>query len=236
MINPFHGEILQLIKAHSGTPTQHTFLDSYLGNDHPRYPISAPALRKIAKNWMQEHREITATGFSKMLTSLIEAKSSTEKCMAGIIMDYATAAQRSFDPKLFDQWLDHLAGWAEVDAVCTGKYTIHQIPANREKWAPLLKRFCKSKNIQKRRASLVLLCSPVRHHDDEWLALAALENVKALQSEKEVLITKAISWILRSMVKHHKKMVEAFVKENRTTLPSIAVRETLTKLKTGKKT
>jgi 3-methyladenine DNA glycosylase AlkD len=236
MINPFHGEVLQLIKENSGTPTQHTFLDSYLGNDHPRYPIGAPALRKIAKGWMREHRAVTATEFAKMLTSLIEARSSTEKCMAGIMMDYATADQRSFDPKLFDRWLDHLKGWAEVDAVCTGKYTIHQIPAEWKKWAPLLKRFRKSSNIQKRRASLVLLCSPVRHNNGQSLALAALENIAVLQSEKEVLITKAISWLLRSMIKHHKKLVTEFVRENRDTLPAIAVRETLVTLKTGKKT
>lgn len=236
MVNPFHGEVLQLIRESSGTPTQHTFQDSYLGNDHPRYPISAPALRKIAKSWMREHREVTAAEFAEMLTSLIEARSSTEKCMAGILMDYATAHQRSFDPKLFDRWLDHLKGWAEVDAVCTGEYTIHQLPAEWKKWGPLLKKFCKSNNIHKRRASLVLLCSPVRHTDDPQLASAALENISALKSEKEVLITKAISWLLRSMVKHHKKLVTEFVKDNRDTLPAIAVRETLIKLKTGRKT
>lgn len=151
-------------------------------------------------------------------------------------MDYATADQRRLDAKLFDQWLDHLEGWAEVDAVCTGKYTIHQLPDDWKKWAPLLKRFSKSKNINKRRASLVLLCSPVRHNVDERLAVAALENILALKAEKSVLITKAISWILRSMVKHHKKMVAAFVDENVDTLPAIAVRETRVVLKTGKKT
>jgi 3-methyladenine DNA glycosylase AlkD len=236
MINAFHGEILQLIKDRSGKPTQHTFLDSYLGNDHPRYPINAPALRTIAKNWMRDHRSLTKDEFVKLLTSLIEAPSSTEKMMAGIMMDYATREQRMFDPKIFDQWLDHLVGWAEVDAVCTGQYTIYQVPQNWKKWHPLLKRFSKSKNIHKRRASLVLLCSPVRHCTDSALATTAFENITQLRSEDAVLITKAISWLLRSMVKHHKKGVGNYVKENRETLPAVAVRETMTVLKTGKKT
>jgi len=38
------------------------------------------------------------------------------------------------------------------------------------------------------------------------------------------------------MVKHHRKSVEEYVQRNRKNLPAIAVRETLTKLKTGKKT
>src|SRR5687768_11387165 len=113
MINPFHQEILQLIKKNSGTPTQHTFEDSYLGNTHPRYPINAPAMRRIGKEWMRAHRDISAKQFSEMLTSLIEGKSSTEKVMAGILMDAATKVQRKFDPFLFDDWLNHLEGWAE---------------------------------------------------------------------------------------------------------------------------
>lgn len=235
-MNHFHIEILQLIKENSGIPTQHTFLNSYLGNDHPRYPINAPKLRTIAKNWMREHRTLSATDFARLATSLIEGKSSTEKVMAGILLGYTTLEQRKFDPKLFDQWLDHLVGWAEVDAVCTGDYTITQLLSDWKKWKPLLNQFSKSKNIHKRRAALVLLCSPVSRIEDDRLAKAAFENVERLKSEKEILITKAISWLLRSMVKHYKKSVADYVKENSDTLPAIAVRETMIKLKTGKKT
>jgi 3-methyladenine DNA glycosylase AlkD len=81
-----------------------------------------------------------------------------------------------------------------------------------------------------------MLCSPLRHSDDEQLALATLQNVERLKHEKEVLITKAISWVLRSMVGRHKKLVAQYIKENKESLPPIAIRETLTKLKTGKKT
>jgi 3-methyladenine DNA glycosylase AlkD len=236
MLNPFHQEILESIKEQSGTPTQHTFLDSYLGNSHPRYPISAPKLRAIAKTWMKKNKSLPLSEFTSLVTSLINAPSSTEKCMAGILLDYASSEQRNFNPALFDAWLDELVGWAEVDTVCSGEFTVQQLPAHWTRWAPLLERFSKSKNIHKRRASLVLLCSPLRHSDDERLAVAALKNVERLKEEREVLITKAISWVLRSMVNRHKKRVAQFVKENADTLPSIAVRETLTKLKTGKKT
>jgi 3-methyladenine DNA glycosylase AlkD len=185
---------------------------------------------------MRSHRELSAKEFAALLTALIKAPSSTEKCMAGIIMDYATPEQRQFNVKLFDGWLDHLIGWAEVDAVCTGKYTIYEVLLQWQKWSVLLKRFSKSKNIQKRRASLVIFCSPLRHSDDVRLVEAALQNITQLAHEKDVLVTKAISWVLRSMVKHHKKMVADYIKENTSILPAIALRETLTVLKTGKKT
>ena len=235
-MNIHHEEILKLIQKKSGKPTQHTFLDSYLGNDHPRYPISAPILRTIAKDWMREHRDLSPTDMALLFTSLIEGESATEKCMAGILMDYTTREQRKFKPGLFDQWLDHLIGWAEVDAVCTGQYTITEIPEQWKAWKPLLIKFSKSKNIHKRRASLVLFCSPVSQAHDAHLAEVVFENVNRLKSEKEILITKAISWVLRSMVKYYKKELTEFMKTEGKTLPAIARRETLIKLKTGKKT
>lgn len=236
MKNIHHKEILKLIEDNSGKATQHTFLDSYLGNDHPRYPISAPVLRTIAKDWMKAHCALSVEAFAAMLTSLVEGKSSTEKVMAGILLDNATHDQRQFNPALFDKWLDHLVGWAEVDSVCTGKYTIKEIPSNIRQWKPLLIKFSKSKNIQKRRASIVLLCSPLSQDRYDAFAEIALANVERLKAEKEILITRAISWILRSMIKHHRDLVTEYLKENRDSLPKIAVRETLIKLKTGKKT
>lgn len=234
-MNPLHKEILEQIQRHSGKPTQHTFLNSYLGNSHPRYPISIPLLRKIAKEWMKAHRDLPVSKFSPLLTSLIKGKSSTEKTMVGILLDNSTLDQRKFDPKIFDTWLNYLEGWAEVDSLCTGRYSDSEILSQWKTWKPLLIQFSKSNNIHKRRASLVLLCSPLRKSDDTRLSSIALQNVERLKSEKEILITKAISWVLRSMVKHHRIALEKFMNQE-AGLPAIAVRETMRVLETGRKT
>jgi 3-methyladenine DNA glycosylase AlkD len=235
-MNKFHKELLNLIIENSGTPTQHTFLDSYLGNDHPRYPINVPTLRLIAKEWSKSNRHLSAKEFQKIIDSLIHGKSATEKNMAGILMDLSTQGQKKFDPACFDEWLDQLVGWAEIDSVCTGAYSTTEIPANWKVWNSLLIKFSKSKNINKRRASLVLLCSPMRKAADDRLATMAFANMDKLKHEKEILITKAISWLLRNMVKHHRKEVADYVKANQESLPKIAFRETKKVLDTGKKT
>src|SRR6187549_2932274 len=214
MKNKHHAEILALIQKHAGKPTKHTDLDNYLGTIHPRYPIAVPLLRVIAKEWMREHIALSASDFTTLLTSLIKGESYTEKCMAGILLDYSTKEQRQFNPKLFDTWLNELEGWAEVDTLCTGKYTTTEILNQWESWQPLLQKFSTSKNICKRRASIVLLCSPLRVNNDKRLAECAMQNVEQLKSEKDILITKAISWVLRTMVKRHKKIVEIYLKEN----------------------
>jgi 3-methyladenine DNA glycosylase AlkD len=235
-MNPLHKEILHQIRSHSGKPTQHTFLNSYLGNSHPRYPISIPLLRKIAKEWMINHRDMSASTFAVLLTSLIKGDSSTEKCIVGILLDYSTLDQRKFSPQLFNSWLNYLEGWAEVDSLCTGRYSDSEIVSQWKTWKPLLIQLSKSKDIQKRRASLVLLCSPLRSISDDRLAKVAFQNVLTLASEEEILITKAISWVLRNMAKLYRAELKEFLEEHQSSIPKIALRETLTKLRTGKKT
>jgi 3-methyladenine DNA glycosylase AlkD len=234
--NVHHRELLQAIKKQSGTGTAHTFDDAYLGNSHPRYAISAPVLRQIAKSWIKKHRDLTANQFSTLITSLVEGESSTEKLFAGILLDYAGNSQKDFNPKLFLKWLKHLEGWAEIDAVCTNKYTRTHLIQNWEEWQPILEKLRKKNNLNMKRASLVFLCTPVSHITDPRLADQALKTISALSPHKEILITKAISWLLRSMVRHYKKELQSYLKDNEDTLPSIAVRETLKKLATGTKT
>lgn len=235
-MNSHHKELLDLIQKHSGKATQHTFSDIYLGNNHPRYPISIPILRLIAKDWMKQHDQLPTKSFVNLLSSLIKGESSTEKCFAGILLGYATTEQRNFDPDYFDRWLDYMVGWAEIDSLCTGKHLAKDIPARWSSWKKVISQLPKSKNISKRRASIVLLCSPVSQVKDDRLAQTAFRNINFLKNEKDVLITKAISWVLRNMVKFYAKEVKEFIENNEDTLPKIAVRETLTKLKTGTKT
>lgn len=235
MKEDLHRLILDQIKKRSGKPTQHTFLDRYLGNSHPRYPIDNPTLRSIAREVMRANKNLPAGQLADVLTSLIKGESGTEKMIAGFMLDYARPEQRKFRPKLFDEWLDHLEGWAEVDTLCTGKYARAEVPGQWQYWEPLLKRFAKSKNIGKRRASLVLLCAPVRYTQDSTLSQMAFRNIALLSNEREVMITKAISWLLRSMIALYRKEVVTFVNESRATLPAIAIRETQAKLTTGVK-
>jgi 3-methyladenine DNA glycosylase AlkD len=234
--NSPHSDLLRRIKRHSGKPTQHTFLDSYLGTSHPRYPINIPTLRNIGREWLKENKEMPVDEFKNVLTSLLHGKSSTEKTMAGILLNLSARHQQEFDPIIFNDWLEHLEGWAEVDGLCTGRYADVQLLQNFDAWKKILTALSKSDNIHKRRASLVFLCSPLRKEPNLPLVTLALRNVDRLSPEKHILITKAISWVLRNGVVWHKPLIKKYVILKKDALPKIAVRETLTKINTGKKT
>jgi 3-methyladenine DNA glycosylase AlkD len=234
--NPYHAEILSTIRHLAGKPGKDPFLNHYLGNEHPLYSINVPTMRKIGRDWLKAHRELTAGEFVKVLTSLVQGQSNTEKCMAGLLLNLAGPQQRKFDPSVFNSWLNHLVGWVEIDTLCTGDYAAAEIPGNWTSWKKLLLQFSKDKNINKRRASLVLFCLPLRKSRDERVLRAAFQIIDRLKHEREVLITKAISWVLRCAIGHHKAEVRKYVALNKDVLPAVAVRETLTVLKTGKKT
>jgi 3-methyladenine DNA glycosylase AlkD len=102
-------------------------------------------------------------------------------------------------------------------------------------WKSLLVSFSKSGNVHKRRASLVLLTRPLRESDDPRLARQAFANLDRLKSEKDILVTKAVSWLLRALIKYHQQEVETYLRDNADCLPKIALRETRNKLKSGRK-
>jgi 3-methyladenine DNA glycosylase AlkD len=233
-IEALHRDLLNEVIKNSGQATKHTFVDSYLGNSNKRYAISGPKLRSVGKNWYKS-QTLTAKEFFQLVTSLIKAPSSTEKMLGGIFLDFNRKHLEQFDPKVLDQWLNHLTGWVEVDTVCYGHFKVDKVLEDWAAWKKLLIKLNKSKNINKRRASIVLLCKPLTRSEDERLSRQAFQLIDMLKHEKEVLITKAISWTLRSMVKLHKSDLKKYIDKNKASLPAIAVRETLMKLKTGRK-
>jgi 3-methyladenine DNA glycosylase AlkD len=103
-------------------------------------------------------------------------------------------------------------------------------------WRSLVKRLARDSSLHRRRAALVLLVGPVRHCRDARLRELALETIDTLKAQREIMITKAISWLLRSLITQHRDAVARYLEANAADLPKIAVRETRTKLATGRKT
>jgi len=219
----------QRIRAHSQAN------DSYLSSGHHYYDISIPTLRALAKTWLKKNEDIPNEQFLGLLNCLYRGKSYEEKVLASILLSYHHAGRRTIGQKQLDGWLDSLVGWAEIDSLCQNAFTADEMVADWRGWERFIRNLSRDRNINKRRAALVFLTTPVRDSDDERLASLAFQTVETLKSEREIIISKALSWLLRSMVKHHKPMVASYVKASRDSLPAIAVRETTRKIQTGRK-
>ncbi|MGB8644153.1 MAG: DNA alkylation repair protein [Anaerolineae bacterium] len=234
-IQSYHQEILSAIRQRASSPEPQAG-NKYMGTQKPLYSITVPATRKIARAWVAQHRDLTPEDYTALLDALAQGETSNEVGFVGELLSLMPKLRQTLDPARLDRWLEGTEGWGEIDSICQGKFTAQETLTQWGVWKKLLTAFSKSPQISKRRASLVLLTRPLRESDDARLYTLALANVERLKGEKDVLITKAVSWVLREMVKHHRVALEAYLAENEATLPRIAVRETRVKLKTGRKT
>lgn len=230
-----HEELLQKITKAFKTSTRNAWVASYLGTPHFCYNLSNTTKRQIVKSWAKTHKEISLSQFSTLLTSLYKGNSYEEKSIAGYLLFYFPKLRGQINLQELNEWLGELSGWAEVDNTCQTNFTSKEILSRWKEWKSLVSKLSGSKNINKRRASLVLLTLPVRKNPDTRISHLAFQTIETLKHEKHVLITKAISWLLRDLTYLHRKEVEEYLQSNSFTLPKIAVRETRKKLETGRK-
>jgi 3-methyladenine DNA glycosylase AlkD len=232
-----HAQILREIKKNAGkvAVAEKEWVKKYMGTRKVFYSLRSEVKNRIVRDWIKNHKNISLTEYEKFLNSLYNGKSHEEFSFAGRLLEYLPKFRTQLDPDCLDRWLDKAEGWGEVDSMCQSNFSAKEMLANWNKWKKLLAKFAKDKNIHKRRASLVLLTKAVRESDDKRLSDLAFANISRLKKEKEILITKAISWLLRSLVKNHKAEIQKYLIAN-LDLPKIAIRETKAVLINGKKT
>ncbi|GAB1421676.1 hypothetical protein MASR2M15_18570 [Anaerolineales bacterium] len=225
-----------LQNANTTRLSPHTSID-YTGSPRLNHGISVPNLRTFLKAWLKTQEPLTNEDWLSILDQLYTGNSIEERVLAGMIFGQYKAFRAELAFKQLDTWLGQLEGWVEVDSTCQSSYTTKEMQKRWAEWQPFLRQLAEDENINKRRASLVLLIKPLRDEKAENTLLPfAFEQVRRLMSENDRLITKAISWLLREACKHHGKQVRLFLKAEVANLPAFVVREVQTKLDTGKKT
>ena len=230
-----HKVLLAEIEKHQRKRAHSQSNDSYLSSGHRYYDVSVPARRAMSKAWLKANRGILDKEFVAVLDSLILGKSHEEKTVACILLASHASGREVVGPKKLDAWLNYLVGWAEIDSLCQNVFKAEEVLGDWPAWERFIRKLSRDKNINKRRAALVFLTGPVRYSSDKRLAALAFDMVDALKAERDIIITKAVSWLLRSLTENHKHAVATYIARSRASLPAIAVRETTRKIKTGRK-
>jgi 3-methyladenine DNA glycosylase AlkD len=233
MKNTYHQQLLQEIKKISPVSDRLGFGLKYVGTDKPSYHLNTAQHKKILSNFLKSV-SLSPQEFSNLITSLYTTgQSYDEIILAGRLA--GIQKYHPLDPDLLNTWLNFVHGWAETDTLCQMAFTDRDLLTNWPAWQKILKQFVTDKNVHKRRASVVLLTKPLRISPDKKLLELAIINVDKLKTETDILITKAVSWVLRSSIKFHQNEVAKYLADNQTVLPKIAIREVSSKLLTGKK-
>lgn len=234
-MNRFHQELLKKIKKVAKKPQQTSDDINYLGTKHFHYGLSVPQLREIIKQWVKKHANLKIDELIALLISLSAGNSYAEKTTVGSLLHCYPKLRKQIDPKILDELLEDCLGWAEVDSLCQSTFNADEILSKWNNWKKVITQLNKNKNPHKKRASLVLMTKAVRDTNDQRLLNLALRCIDTLKTEKDILITKSISWLLRDMIKNFRTEVTQYLNQNSDSLPKVALREVKNKLTTGKK-
>lgn len=212
-----------------------TFVLKYLGTDKEYLNIAAPARDKILKEVINETSDLQPKNIIGILDDLFGSGIYDYINFAGKFLSKNKRIRNYISFDQLENWITQTKGWAECDSVCQSMFCGAEVLDRWTKWEKAIKKFASSSNIQIRRASLVLQIRPAREITDPKFRQLAFETINKLTREKDILITKAISWLLRDLSCQDKMEVKKYLKKNRSILPSIAYRETIKKIETGKK-
>jgi 3-methyladenine DNA glycosylase AlkD len=229
-----HKEIISEFKQYDSGKS-HFDLPSYLGTPNKLYYTKNAQERKIAKDFLARHKDMSEIEFLGLLNGLYAGESFNERTFGTKLLSYKRAFKHIFTPQQVFDWLGNLSGWCEVDSLCQSTFTAQDLLADWVSWRKMINSMSRDKNVSRRRASLVLLTKSVRSSPDARLANAAFKNLERLKREKDILISKAVSWLLRDLIKHHRNRVSQFLVDNRDILPKFVTKEVSNKMMYGTK-
>lgn len=233
-MNQHHQTLIDLFVRNQLNPPNSAWVQKYLGTSKIYYGLTSPFRDRLVKDYLKS-QNIDLDQYLNLLLSLANGTSFEEFASIGTVLINFPKLRVQLSPSVLPKLLENTQGWAEADCICQSSFTASEILNNWSQWQPVLRQLNASANIQHRRSSLVLLCKPLRQSADPRLFSQATILVDNLCPEKDILITKAISWVLRSAIKHHHSEVGDYLDLHLATLPKIALRETRKKLLTGRK-
>lgn len=211
------------------------WLQNYLGTPRPTLGTRSADIKSQAAKIIRTQIHSSSEFYDYISHQYSVGKTFEDYYLAATVFAKGKKYHPDFKLNYLSNWLDHTAGWAEVDTLCQSNFSADFVLNNWTEWSNFLDTLSLSPNPNRRRASLVLLCKPLRQSTDIRLFNKAIFLVNRLKSEKIILITKAVSWVLRSAVKNFSPKLSTYLSANKTTLPPIAYRETYRKLTTGRK-
>jgi len=236
-------KILDLLKKVKMLPrkqmdkAEQDFVRRYLGSSKNFLGVRSSDIIRTARIFLKDNKAIDSKSLVEILTGLFSTRTGEDHLLGGKIFTFLRPEQRQKIPlSILKKWLKQTTGWIECDVICQSAFTGLEVANRWEEWHENISDFSRNPNIQIRRASLVLQVKSVSQVYDKRFRALAFETIERLKPEKEVLITKAISWLLRALVNKDRDEVNKYIASSGASLPRIAVRETLKKIETGRKT
>lgn len=176
------------------------------------YGVNTPAVRKLIKRNMSSFKELSLNEKFELAKILYDSNIFEQATVGNALLELSA---ENITPDVFDSLdkvVSHFNNWASVDRLCL-QVIQPLLLKYREETLRLLKKWNRSENMWKRRASVVAFVWKIGSSGefaDEVLGLC--EN---LIWDREDLVLKGVGWALRDSMNGAKKRVIEYVKSLR---------------------
>jgi 3-methyladenine DNA glycosylase AlkD len=183
-------------------------------------------VRKIARTYFAEVRDLSKEQLFVLCEPLWQSGYLEESSIACEWIRRIHPQLTANDWTIFDRWIDaYITNWAICDTFCN--HTVGTFLEMYPRYVPKLRGWAKSKNLWKRRASVVSLVIPARKglfHNDVF----ALAEILLLDSED--MVQKGYGWMLKEAGNFDQQSVFQFVMKHKAVMPRTALRYAIEKM------
>lgn len=196
------------------------------GNETKHLAIKVSETRKIAEPFAKKIKQEEDFDFALRVadelykSGVFEEATIGESILKGFTKDFDDSAFAKFD-----EWIDHIKNWANIDMLCG--WLITPIILKDKTKIKKVFQWTNSKNRWRRRAAAVSLVNPVR----KGLYLEqALSLAEKLMDDEDEMVQKGVGWLLKEVGGVSQDTAIEFIEKWRSKMSKLVFRLALEKL------
>ena len=198
------------------------------------YGLRVPQIRDLAKTWSREHKTVERHNLLALFEALWAGDSREELMLASELLQRYKRWIPQLEWAQFDRWRRRLDNWEVTDSLGQRILGPWMLSAPESRVAHLYD-LIQDGDVWSRRLALVTTTWLNRGRKDLSFPDVTLDLVDRVKRERHPMITKAVSWALRELIKKHPDVVARYLDTNTGMLAPHVVREVRSKLETGRK-
>jgi 3-methyladenine DNA glycosylase AlkD len=198
------------------------------------YGVRTPHRREIARDWRRARGDVVFDDLLPVVEMLWNGDSQEERAMAMELLNQYPHHIPSLTWDHFERWRFQVDNWVLADGL--GSTVLGPwLAASPDDRLDYLWYLIETEHTWSRRGALVATTPINDGRADSTLPDMTLELIERVKEERDPMITKAVSWVLRVLIKKHADRVSDYLEKNRDVLAAHVVREVTNKLRTGLK-
>jgi 3-methyladenine DNA glycosylase AlkD len=201
---------------------------------HKLYGVRIPKLRQIAKEWYKKNKNLGFKDFVEIIGVLWKDKSREERTIAIELLNFYKEYIPDISKDLINEWIISLDNWEETDGFAlylVGRWMLDSFNDRQSYLWELIE----DENEWLRRVAVVATIEFNDWKKDNANPELTFKLIDVVKEDKHPMITKAVSWAIRTLIKEHKSEVATYMEKNNSVLAKHIVREVNNKLTSGLK-